>query len=139
GLLTLVCWLAAIGALVSARSALAAASARPPVYVFPVPGGHVASPRSQIVFRGVPITNIGTVTVFGSESGAHVGTLRGDSDGRGASLLPATAFTPGETVTVATSLNVVGGSRGSFRFTVASPATGIQYKPAHAAPRVRDA
>jgi hypothetical protein len=138
GLLTLVCGLAAIGALASPRPALAAPTAGPPVYVFPVPGGHVASPRSQIVFRGVPITSIGTVTVFGSKSGAHVGTLRGDSDGRGASFLPTTAFTPGETVTVATSLNVVGGSRGSFGFTVASPAPGIQYKRANAAPRVRD-
>ena len=138
GLLTLICGLAAIGALATPRPALAATTAPPQVYVFPSPGSHVATPRSQIVFRGVPITSIGTVTVVGSKSGAHVGALRGDSDGRGANLLLTKAFTPGETVTVATSLNIVGGSRGSFRFTVASPAGGVQYKRANAAPRVRD-
>ena len=127
----------AIGLLLIAPAALAAATAPPQVYAFPTPGSHVASPKSQIVFRGVPITSIGTVTVVGSKSGIHAGTLRGDSDGRGASFLPATPFSAGETVTVTTSLNIAGGSRGVFRFTVSNPAGGVQYKRANAAPRVR--
>ena len=104
--------------------------------MFPIPGSRVASPQSQIVFRGVPITQIGTVTVVGSSSGNHSGTLRGDSDGRGASFLPFTQFAPGETVTVTTSLNIAGGSRGAFRFTVATPAGAVPYKLGISAPRV---
>src|SRR5262249_16948456 len=69
-------------------------------------------------------------------SGLHAGTLRGDSDGRGASFLPTVAFTPGETVTVTTSLNIRGASKGDFHFTVANPAGGVQYKRAGPAPRV---
>jgi hypothetical protein len=123
--------------LLLAPAALSATAAPPQVYAFPTPGSHVASPVSQIVFRGVPITSIGAVTVVGSKSGAHVGTLRGDSDGRGASFLPATAFSPGEIVTVATSLNIRGASHGDFHFTVANPAGGVQYKRAGPAPRVK--
>jgi hypothetical protein len=126
----------AVVLLLPAPTALSAAPAPPQVYAFPTPGSHVASPRSQIVVRGVPISSIGTVTVVGSKSGAHVGTLRGDSDGRGASFLPTTPFSAGETVTVRTSLNIAGASRGNFRFTVANPAGGVQYKRAGAARRV---
>ncbi|MGZ4181611.1 MAG: arylsulfotransferase family protein [Solirubrobacteraceae bacterium] len=134
--LTLGCVLAAVGVLGFARAAPASPRTGPHVYVFPIPGSRVASPHSQIVFRGVPITRIGTVTVVGSKSGTHTGTLRGDSDGRGASFLPFTAFAPGETVTVSTSLSIVGGSRGAFRFTVASPAGAVPYKRGISAPRV---
>jgi hypothetical protein len=134
--LTLACVLTAIGVFVFVRPAPASPRAGPQVYVFPVPGSRVASPQSQIALRGVPITRIGPVTVVGSRSGPHSGTLRGDSDGRGASFLPFTAFTPGETVTVTTSLNVAGGSRGAFRFTVASPAGAVPYKLGISAPRV---
>src|SRR6202012_4593338 len=120
-LVLLVC---AIGLLLIAPAALAAATALPQVYAFPTPGSHVASPKSQIVFRGVPITSIGTVTVAGSKSGVHAGTLRGDSDGRGASFLPTTAFSPGETVTVTTSLNIRGAFRADIHLTVGYPAAG---------------
>src|SRR5438270_12768827 len=101
-------------------SALAAAPAQ--VDVFPIPGGHLASPRTQITFRGVPAAQLGQITVQGSASGVHSGSIAGDSDGRGASFLPATPFRAGETVTVTTSLNIVGGSNGQFSFTVATPA-----------------
>ena len=134
--LTLGCVLAAVGVLGFAQAAPGSPRAGAQVYVFPIPGSRVASPHSQIVFRGVPITRIGTVTVVGSKSGTHAGTLRGDSDGRGASFLPFTAFAPGETVTVTTSLSIVGGSRGVFRFTVATPAGAVPYKRGISAPRV---
>src|SRR5690349_1573341 len=82
----------AVMLLLPAPAGLSAAPAAPQVYAFPSPGSHVASPKSQIAFRGVPITSIGAVSVVGSKSGVHVGTFSGDSDGRGASFLPTTAF-----------------------------------------------
>jgi hypothetical protein len=105
------------------------------VSVFPMPGSQVAPPRTQIAFRGVPAGQIGSVMVTGSRSGAHAGTVEADSDGNGGSFLPSTPFTPGEVVTVQTSLNIVGANNGKFRFTVAIPA--LLAKPFHwpAAPR----
>ncbi|HEX3830331.1 MAG TPA: hypothetical protein VHW04_00100, partial [Solirubrobacteraceae bacterium] len=64
-----------------------------PVDVFPVPGGRVAAPGSQITFRGLPAGQVGPVSVTGSESGAHAGSLVADSDGQGASFVPSTPFT----------------------------------------------
>jgi hypothetical protein len=68
-----------------------------------------------------------TIQVSGSRSGVHSGRLMADSDGRGGSFMPFTRFTPGELVTVATSLNVAGASNGTYQFTVAIPAGGIPY------------
>jgi hypothetical protein len=102
-----------------------ATASSPPVVVFPIPGSKVASPKAQIVFRGLPAAQLGTIAVSGSRSGPHAGVVRADSDGRGGSLIPAAPFTPGETVTVSTSLNVVGGSAGGWQFTIATPAGGI--------------
>jgi hypothetical protein len=93
-----------------------------PVSVYPTPGTRVAPLGAQIVFRGIAPLEIGPVTVTGSNTGNHPGTLAGDSDGEGASFIPATPFAPGETVTVRTTLNVIGGRDGAFRFTVATPA-----------------
>ncbi|MBV8693681.1 MAG: aryl-sulfate sulfotransferase [Actinobacteria bacterium] len=129
---------ASVAMLVCVATALcpALASAQPPqVYVFPMPGGRVASSATQITLRGVPAAQIGSVTVTGSQSGVHAGTIEADSDGNGGSFLPAKPFTPGETVTVSTSLNVYGAHNGAFQFTVAQPAGGIG--PLHwpAAPR----
>jgi Arylsulfotransferase (ASST) len=93
-----------------------------PVVVYPIPGARVASPQTQITFRGMLASQLGSIVATGSRSGVHAGRVRADSDGRGGSFVPATRFVPGETVTVSTSLNVVGGTGGSFRFTVANPA-----------------
>jgi Arylsulfotransferase (ASST) len=97
----------------------------PPIAVYPIPGGRVASPRTQIAFRGLPAAQLGSIVVSGSGSGVHPGRIVADSDGRGASFIPATRFTPGETVTVSTSLNVTGGSGGAYQFTVAKAAGGL--------------
>jgi hypothetical protein len=105
-----------------AAVAVAAAAGSPPVDVFPIPGSRVASPEAQIVFRGVPASQLGAITVSGSISGAHAGTIEADPDGRGGSFLPAAPFAPGELVTVRTALNIVGGAGGTFTFTVATPA-----------------
>src|SRR5579875_875727 len=91
------------------------------VAVFPSPGDRVATPTTQITIRGVPTSAFGTITVTGSRSGAHTGTIRADSDGQGGSFIPTTPFAVGETVTVATGLDVAGASGGTWHFTVATP------------------
>jgi len=103
----------------------AIAQSGPAVSVFPIAGSRVASPQTQIAFRGVGAQQLGTITVRGSVSGVHAGVIEADSDGHGASFLPSQPFAPGEVVTVTTSLNVVGGPGGTFQFTVATPAGGI--------------
>ena len=108
----------------------------PAVSVFPIPGDQVASPNTQIAFRGLPASSIGQVTVTGSKSGADSGTIEGDSDGEGASFIPSKPFQPGETVTVTTGLNIVGAAGGTFSFTIANPAGGIPYQKALIVPRV---
>ncbi len=108
---------------------LAAFAAVPAVSVFPMPGAHDAMPQSQITFRGIPIAAIGSLTVTGSASGAHTGHLESDSEGDGGSFLPDHPFTPGETVTVSTALDVMdanggrGTPGGTWTFTVARPTT----------------
>jgi hypothetical protein len=115
----------------------AAAPAAPPaVSVFPIPGGRVASPQTQIAFRGVPVKQIGTVVVTGSETGPHAGRIASDSDRDGGSFLPAKPFVPGEVVTVRTGLHVVGAAAGTFRFTVATPSGSIPATPLPPAGRV---
>src|SRR5579884_2556173 len=99
------------------------------VSVFPLPGSKYNMPASQIAFRGVSPGQLGTVTVTGSKSGTHTGRIEADSDGQGASFLPAKPFTAGETVTVKTSLDLVGASGGTFKFTIAHPAAPIASAP----------
>jgi hypothetical protein len=97
-------------------------AAAQPVLVFPSPGSHYASPHAQITLRGVPPAQLGTIAVTGSQSGTHSGHVAADSDGLGGSFLPDRPFTSGEQVTVSTQQSVIGGSGGSFSFTVAHPA-----------------
>jgi Arylsulfotransferase (ASST) len=118
----LVCACAASAAVLLSTEVPASRAAGHPVYVFPIPGGRVGAPQTQLTFRGIPATAIGTITVTGSASGVHQGSLRGDSDGHGGSFMPSTPFTPGETVSVQTSLNIVGGHQGDYQFRVATPA-----------------
>jgi hypothetical protein len=106
-----------------------AAAASAPVSVFPIPGARVASPATQIAFRGVPARQLGTILVSGSQSGPHAGRVQSDSDGHGGSFLPVTPFKPGEVVTVHTTLNIRGGSNGSFQFTIADQVG--RYPPSH--------
>ena len=111
-------------ALVAASALLAfapTAFAQPAVAVFPSPSTNSALPQTQITFRGIPASQIGHITVVGSTSGAHSGTIEADSDGQGGSFIPSTPFTAGETVTVTTGLNVIDGTSGSFHFGIAVP------------------
>ncbi len=109
----------------------------PPVYVFPIPGSHFASPATQITFRGLFVGQLGAITVTGSLSGGHPGTLEGDPDGNGASFVPTTPFSPGEVVTVSTGLNIEGSHNGSYQFQVAIPAGPVPFAHRPAAPRVK--
>jgi hypothetical protein len=113
-----------LAALALAPGAGAASGA---VSVFPSPGTRYSEPQTQITFRGIPAGQIGPVTVAGSKSGAHSGTIEVDSDGNGGSFVPSTPFTPGETVTVTTGLNVLGGDNGSFSFAIGNPVGPIGY------------
>ena len=95
----------------AAVPAAAAQAAPTPVSVFPIPGGRVAAPSTQLTFRGVPADQLGPISVSGSNSGAHTGRIVADSDGSGASFIPSQPFKAGETVTVTTGLTIVGGNR----------------------------
>lgn len=102
-----------------------ARAATPKVFAYPIPGSHLAAPETQITFRGVPAAQLGAISVTGSSSGAHPGTIEADSDGRGGSFIPSSPFTPGEVVTVSTALNVSGATNGTFTFTIEQPTAGI--------------
>jgi Arylsulfotransferase (ASST) len=110
------------------------AHASGPVAVFPSPGSNYNTERQQIVFRGLAPSAIGPVTVTGSVSGVHTGHIAADSDGQGGSFLPDVPFAPGETVTVTTGVDVLGGSNGTFSFTIANPAGLIPYGKPYVAP-----
>jgi hypothetical protein len=125
------------GTAIVLSSAPAAVAAAPAVNTFPIPGARVASPGTQIVFRGVPASQLTGISVTGSRSGAHSGVVKGDSDGQGGSFLPAKPFTAGETVTVGTHLNIVGGTNGSYSFHVANPTGDIPYRGLSKATRTR--
>ncbi|HEV3387558.1 MAG TPA: arylsulfotransferase family protein [Solirubrobacteraceae bacterium] len=111
-------------------------TAPPMVSVFPIPGDRVASPQTQIAFRGLPIRQVRKLVVTGSRTGVHAGRLESDSDHDGGSFLPAKPFDPGEVVTVSTGLHILGASAGTFHFTVAAPSGSIPATPLPPAGRV---
>ena len=90
--------------------------------VSPLPGSYDASPQTQISMLGAPAGAITGLSVRGSASGAHAGTLRGYSQGDGASFVPATPFRPGEVVTVRGTVTSAGTPTPfTFAFAVAQP------------------
>jgi hypothetical protein len=113
-------------------------AASPVVSVFPIAGDRVADPATQLTFRGIPASQLGTITVTGSKSGVHTGTVEGDSDGDGGSFLPSKKFTAGETVAVKTALNIVGGTAGSYTFTIQTPGNPVAARPLPTAPRTKN-
>jgi hypothetical protein len=136
--LVVVCALLGLGvglAIGAGPDASRAASSGPLVSAYPIPGDQVASPQSQLAFRGLPASQLGTITVRGSKSGVHTGTIEPDSDNYGGSFVPAKPFTPGETVTVTTSLDIRRAPSGSYRFTVAQPLNPIRLEDPGYEPR----
>ena len=88
------------------------------VSVYPSPGTEVASPGSQISMVGIDPDDIGEITVVGSESGEHAGSVEAYEGLEGGSFVPEQAFEQGETVTVTTDLEVNGAEGGEFSFQI---------------------
>jgi len=84
----------------------------------PAPGSVTADPATQLSFIGAPAAKIHVVSVVGSSSGSHSGSLRPYSQGDGASFLPASPFTAGERVRVRVS---IAGRAHSYSFRVDTP------------------
>jgi hypothetical protein len=130
-------WLAGLAATLAGLSLAACGGSDPPALTaFPIPGGRVAAPQTQITFRGVTRGQIGRVIVMGSRTGRHTGRVVFDSDGDGASFLPAKPFAAGEEVTVKTKLDIRGARSGTFHFAIAHPAGAIPVMPLDLADRV---
>jgi hypothetical protein len=82
----------------SVALAVLAASAQA-LTISPLNGTPDASPGTQISFLGTPAGEISHVSVTGSRSGSHSGSLRGYASQAGASFVPARGFAEGERVT----------------------------------------
>ncbi|MHB2001074.1 MAG: arylsulfotransferase family protein [Solirubrobacteraceae bacterium] len=90
------------------------------VAVSPMPGSYDAGPETQVSFLGVPVDKLSNITVTGSETGTHAGTLESYSQGDGGSFVPESPFKSGETVTVTGEVAAGAGKKQfSFHFTVA--------------------
>jgi hypothetical protein len=108
----------------NAHSASAAAG----LDALPFPDTEDASPESQISFPALLPSQLKTVTVTGSSSGAHSGQTSALPDGRGTAFVPARAFTAGERISVRAALRSAAAGTASgapnateikFTFTVA--------------------
>jgi Arylsulfotransferase (ASST) len=89
-----------------ARSAALAGTS---LEVSPEPGSVTANPRTQISLLGAGVASIHALSVVGSRSGEHRGSLRAYSQGDGASFVPSRLFAAGERVVVHATLGA--GSR----------------------------
>jgi hypothetical protein len=105
------------------RLNVSAALAGGAVTVSPEPDSADASYRTQISLVGVPVSNIARISVVGSRSGRHTGTLAPYSQGDGGSFIPAKPFAEGEVVTVRGALRRASGAQQAFawHFTTATP------------------
>ena len=127
----------ALGAAAAAIPTLESARAQDnstQLHVFPSPGSQFASHQTQISFRGPVPESFGPMYATAAGSGEHSGTIVLHSDNNGFSWFPDFAFHPGETVTLHTRLDIIGGDEGNFSFTCAPSiegrARGDRAKPA---------
>ena len=104
---------------------LATPSAAGAVTISPLPGTPDAMPATQISILGTAASNIATVTVTGSESGRHEGSLQAYSSGAGASFLPSAPFEEGEEVQVVVDLHEGGPLEDHFSVAHVGPAEGL--------------
>ena len=102
------------------------------IAVSPLPNSYDASPYTQISIVGVPRSAIASITVNGSSSGTHGGSLQAYSQGDGASFVPGRAFDPGETVWVKARLHTAPHSF-AFHFVVSHPDEGL-FRSARSSP-----
>jgi hypothetical protein len=104
---------------------LSTAASASAVVVSPLPGSSAALPGTQISFLGASAHSLGSISVVGSASGRHSGSLRSYAAATGVSFLPSAPFRAGETVTVRALWRQPTGSPIAVgtRFTVATPVT----------------
>jgi hypothetical protein len=114
---------AATGTLVAGVLSGSSRGVTAPIAVYPTQGTAVASPTTQISFRGAAPADLGQIAVAGSKTGSHSGTLKAHSDGNGASFLLSKPFSPGETVTIRAGAPLVGAQNGAVTFAIARPFT----------------
>ena len=109
-----------------------AVTAAPSLHVIPFPDTPDASPVSHIIFSSLHPSDLKTVLVNGSQSGAHQGRLVSLPDQAGTAFIPSQPFTDGEQVSVTAALGsaaagTASGDPGStvlhFSFTIAVPAS----------------
>ncbi len=93
-----------LGVLVACLTLVPRGAAAPELNVNPFPGTPDASPDTTIIFSALRPTDIASVRVTGSRSGAHSGALASLPDGAGTAFTPSRAFTPGERVEVTAGL-----------------------------------
>jgi hypothetical protein len=92
------------------------------VDVSPEPESATANPDTQISFLGTEAANVRQVSVVGSQSGQHTGSLHAYSQGDGASFVPSQPFQAGERVSVKAVIEAGGSGRPvSFGFHVDTP------------------
>jgi hypothetical protein len=89
--------------------AAAGASAAPSqaaagLHVIPFPDTPDAAANSSIIFSSLAPSDLRSVTVTGSRTGAHAGRIERLPDGAGTAFVPDRAFAPGERVSVAARL-----------------------------------
>ena len=101
--------------------------------VIPFAGTPDASPSSQVIFSALHRSDLRSVVVIGSKSGAHVGRLEALPACAGTAFVPVRRFSPGETVRVRAELASAragtasgdpGATRLSFSFGVGVPGSG---------------
>jgi hypothetical protein len=104
----------------AAQAAIAQAST---VTISPLAGTPTALAKTQISFLGASARALSAISVVGSRSGRHSGSLRSYASAPGASFVPRTPFQPGERVTVHASLAVAPGTHRTLsdEFTIAKP------------------
>ncbi|HME02274.1 MAG TPA: arylsulfotransferase family protein [Solirubrobacteraceae bacterium] len=91
------------------------------VTVSPLPGTPDASPTTQISILGAKPSKIESVTVTGSESGVHSGTLEPYSGEQGASFVLSSPLTPGEEVNVTVTIKKAAPITDAFKVGVQGP------------------
>lgn len=113
----------ALAIAVTSLLAAAAPAAASAISVSPLPGTTTAMPRTQISILGVDPAKITSVSVTGSSSGAHEGSLQPYASAQGASFIPTVPFTEGESVSVAITLSEGGPINDSFGIAHTAPLT----------------
>jgi len=116
---------ALVGGAAAGTLSLAAAATAGAVTVSPLPGTPDAMPATQISILGTSASNIESVTVTGSVTGAHSGHLESYSSASGASFVLDSAFEEGEEVEAVVALKEGGTIEDRFSIAHLAPPEGL--------------